>query len=99
MLESLRGKASERKPRLFAVACCRCIWGSLPDERSRHAVAVAEAFADGATGEDRLHAAWLAAREVSDTSQGSVWQRTAARAAEAAAAGRAEAGATHPRIG
>jgi hypothetical protein len=90
MLRFLRGKAGDRKLRLFAVACCRCIWGILPDERSRHALAVAEAFADGATGEDRLHAAWLAATEVSDTSQGSVWQRTAARAAEAAAAGRPE---------
>ena len=90
MLETLRGKASDRKLRLFACACCRGIWDILPDERSRHAVGVAEAFADGTAGEDRLDAAWLAAREVSDTSQGAVSQRTAARAAEAAAAGRAD---------
>ncbi len=90
MLEFLRGKASERKLRLFACACCRLIWDILPDQRSRRAVEVAEAYADGATDEDRLHAAWLAAREVSDTSQGAVWQRTAARAAQATAAGLAE---------
>src|SRR5262249_23490484 len=55
MLEFLRGKASERKLRLFAVACCRRVWSLLVDDRTRQTVPAAERFVEGRGDERELH--------------------------------------------
>jgi hypothetical protein len=59
MLAFLRGKASDRKQRLFAVACSRRIW-HLIDTLGRAAVEAAEKFADGLVESTDMRAARLA---------------------------------------
>ncbi len=51
------GKHSERKSRLFAVACCRRAWHLFRADHARTAVEVAELYADGEATEDQLSAA------------------------------------------
>jgi hypothetical protein len=65
MIGFLHDKASDRKMRLFACACCRRIWSLLADKRCRKAVTISEQYADGmatdTTLDRALHAAWQAA--------------------------------------
>jgi len=49
MLEFLRGNGTERKVRLFAVACCHRIWGFM-NESLRKVVEVGERYADDPDG-------------------------------------------------
>lgn len=56
MLEFVRGNATDRKLRLFVVDCCRRCWHLLADKPYRHAVDVAEQFAERlATATDLAH--------------------------------------------
>lgn len=47
LMQYIDGKASDRKLRLFACACCRRIWDLIEGELQRRAVELAERFADG----------------------------------------------------
>jgi hypothetical protein len=60
MLDHMRGRISDRKLRLFAVACCRQVWHLLPDEQCRRAVEIAERYADGLARKKELAVAFAA---------------------------------------
>jgi hypothetical protein len=57
MVVFLSGKASDRKVRLFACACCRHIWNWLPDQSNHDLVAAVENHPDGTFDDPQLHAA------------------------------------------
>jgi hypothetical protein len=57
MLAFLQDKASDRKFRLFACACCRLIWALLPAQCNRDLVAAVEDHPDGKFDDPELQAA------------------------------------------
>ena len=54
MLRFLRKGSSDRKMRLFGVACCRHIWHFLPATPWHHCIQVAERYADRAASDKEL---------------------------------------------
>jgi hypothetical protein len=56
MLESLRGRASDRKFRLFAVGCCQRVWHLLHGETWRKAADVAQRLPDGGVSDEEHRA-------------------------------------------
>lgn len=66
MLKFHQGNASDRKLRLFAVACCRRIWDLLDDERSRLAVETSAKYVEGLVGPGELYRSHLRAQQVEE---------------------------------
>jgi hypothetical protein len=88
LLSFLAGRASQRKLRLLAVACCRQLFTDvIAEEQTRAAIGVAERYADGWVTKQDLTAARQAATaawEPSWRAKRAVWWTTYGRAAAAA---------------
>jgi hypothetical protein len=76
MLEYLRGKASDRKLRLFGLACCRRIPGPFFDVAALAVLLTAERFADGTATRKGLSAAIRRAMDAEEERIGGAVQTT-----------------------
>src|SRR5271165_7564 len=77
LLEFLRGKVSDRKLRLFAVACCWRVWKRMPEEEIdglRFAIVTAEQYADGLASLEEL----TRARQRADQAASNLWEEAGA---------------------
>jgi hypothetical protein len=70
LISFLTGNASERKLRLFGVACCRLVWQDLEEPSIRELVVVSESFADGIANLSQLRAVWRDAWDAYGSNQG-----------------------------
>src|SRR4051812_44421497 len=89
MLRYLLSRASERKLRLHACACCRHLWPLLRDDRAHKALEAAERYAEGEghrAGLRRARRAVRAARQRLPVQDQGRAEWTAYRAVEVAAA-------------
>lgn len=91
MLEFLKGKASKRKLRLFAVACCRQGWRRLANSYLRVAVETAEEYADNRASLEELTKARAVAWSVNQSRQSHAMVAARATVREAAWAAAREA--------
>jgi hypothetical protein len=69
MLDLLRDKASDRKLRLFGVACCRRIRDYLTDPKARNALELAERATDGSDIAGKLRRASADLKDIMDRLQ------------------------------
>jgi hypothetical protein len=77
LLHYLCERGSERKWRLFSVACCRRVDHLITDESSRDAVELAERFADGRATEEELAEAHAKAKQEVEESHHAEWMAEA----------------------
>jgi hypothetical protein len=69
LMDYLKDIATERKARLYCCGCCRRVWQSFLDGRSRMAVETAEQYADGQATHEEMSAVGLAAERAKEEAE------------------------------
>src|SRR5262245_29463037 len=99
MLDALPGRASDRKLRLWAAACCRRVWTYLAAERARRAVEVSERYADGLARRGELIAAYGATTGLSHAELAAGWSAKLGKVKAPRTAAWFAAVASSPKVG